>query len=90
VIMNEIGYLPTSREQANLFFQVVEQRYERGSMIPTSNLTLCRLRLRRPRRAHRGDARSRPPPLDYRHHQRRELQTQGQTQGRPARQTPKH
>jgi hypothetical protein len=29
-----------SREQANLFFQVVAQRYERGSMILTSNLTL--------------------------------------------------
>jgi DNA replication protein DnaC len=27
------------REQANLFFQVVAQRYERGSMILTSNLT---------------------------------------------------
>ena len=28
-----------SREQAKLFFQVVAQRYERGSMIFTSNLT---------------------------------------------------
>jgi DNA replication protein DnaC len=28
-----------SREQANLFFQIVAQRYERGSMILTSNLT---------------------------------------------------
>jgi hypothetical protein len=32
-------HLPMSREQANLFFQVVAQRYERGSMILTSNLT---------------------------------------------------
>src|SRR6266478_4735391 len=39
LIIDEIGYLPTSREQANLFFQVVAQRYERGSMILTSNLT---------------------------------------------------
>ena len=31
-----------SREQANLFFQVVAQRYERGSMILTSNLTFGR------------------------------------------------
>jgi DNA replication protein DnaC len=38
-IIDEIGYLPMSREQANLFFQVVAQRYERGSMILTSNLT---------------------------------------------------
>ena len=28
-----------SREQASLFFQVVARRYERGSMILTSNLT---------------------------------------------------
>jgi DNA replication protein DnaC len=39
LIIDEIGYLPLSREQANLFFQVVAQRYERGSMILTSNLT---------------------------------------------------
>ena len=37
--IDEIGYLPMSREQANLFFQVVAQRYERGSMILTWNLT---------------------------------------------------
>ena len=39
LIIDEIGYLPMSRERANLFFQVVAQRYERGSMILTSNLT---------------------------------------------------
>jgi hypothetical protein len=39
LIIDEIGYLPMSREQASLFFQVVAQRYERGSMILTSNLT---------------------------------------------------
>ena len=27
------------REQANLFFQVVTRRYERGAMVLTSNLT---------------------------------------------------
>ena len=32
-------HLPMSREQANLFFQVVAQRFEGGSMILTSNLT---------------------------------------------------
>lgn len=37
--IDEIGYLPMSREQPNLFFQVVAPRYERGSMILTSNLT---------------------------------------------------
>ena len=39
LIVAEAGYLPMSREQANLFFQVVAQLYERGSMILTSNLT---------------------------------------------------
>jgi DNA replication protein DnaC len=39
LIVDEIGYLPLAREQANLFFQVVANRYEKGAMILTSNLT---------------------------------------------------
>ena len=39
LVIDEIGYLPMGREQANLFFQVVSKRYERGAMILTSNLT---------------------------------------------------
>jgi len=39
LIIDEIGYLPMNREQANLFFQVVAQRYEKSSMVLTSNLT---------------------------------------------------
>ena len=39
LVIDEIGYLPMSRERANLFFQVVARRYEHGSMIPPSNLT---------------------------------------------------
>jgi DNA replication protein DnaC len=39
LIIDEIGYLPMRREHANLFFQLVARRYERGSMILTSNLT---------------------------------------------------
>jgi DNA replication protein DnaC len=38
LIIDEIGYLPMSREQANLFFQVIAKRYENGSLIVTSNL----------------------------------------------------
>ena len=38
LIIDEIGYLPMSREQANLFFQVIARRYEKGSLILTSNL----------------------------------------------------
>jgi DNA replication protein DnaC len=39
LIIDEIGYLPLGREQANLFFQVVAKRYEKGATILTSNLT---------------------------------------------------
>jgi DNA replication protein DnaC len=39
LIIDEIGYLPMSREQADLFSRAVAHRYERGSMILTSNLT---------------------------------------------------
>lgn len=39
LIIDEIGYLPMSREQANLFFQVIAKRYERGSIVLTSNLS---------------------------------------------------
>jgi DNA replication protein DnaC len=38
LIMDGIGYLPFGREQANLFFQVVAKRYEKGLMILTSNM----------------------------------------------------
>lgn len=38
LIVDEIGYLPFGRDEANLFFNVVARRYERGSMILTSNL----------------------------------------------------
>ena len=38
LIIDEIGYLPFGREQANLFFQVVARRYEKGSLILASNL----------------------------------------------------
>jgi DNA replication protein DnaC len=39
LIIDEVGYhLPMSAEQSHLFFQVVARRYERSSMILTSNL----------------------------------------------------
>jgi DNA replication protein DnaC len=36
-IVDEIGYLPLTPGGANLFFQLVNARYERGAMILTSN-----------------------------------------------------
>jgi DNA replication protein DnaC len=38
LIIDEIGYLPMTRDQANLLFQVVAKRYEKGSILLTSNL----------------------------------------------------
>lgn len=38
LIIDEIGYLPMNREQANLFFQVIAAKYEKGSLVVTSNL----------------------------------------------------
>lgn len=39
LIIDEIGYLPLQKHQANLFFQVIAKRYEHGSIILTSNLS---------------------------------------------------
>lgn len=38
LIIDEVGYLPFSREEASHFFQVIAHRYEHGSVIITSNL----------------------------------------------------
>jgi hypothetical protein len=37
LIINEVGYIPFEAEAANLFFQLVSSRYERASLIVTSN-----------------------------------------------------
>ena len=37
LIIDEIGYLPLSRDDASLFFRMLARRYERGSLIVTSN-----------------------------------------------------
>jgi len=37
LILDELGYLPIDKHGADLLFQVISQRYERGSLIITSN-----------------------------------------------------
>jgi DNA replication protein DnaC len=37
LILDELGYLPIDKHGADLLFQVISQRYERGSIIITSN-----------------------------------------------------
>jgi DNA replication protein DnaC len=57
LIVDEIGYLPVTPSGGNLFFQLVNARYEKGAMILTSNRGFAELGrdLRRFRR------RDRPP-----------------------------
>jgi DNA replication protein DnaC len=40
LLIDEIGYIPIDRQGANLFFQLVSRRYERGSILLTSNQSL--------------------------------------------------
>ena len=38
IIVDEVGYLPFEQDAANLFFQLVQSRYEHASLVLTSNL----------------------------------------------------
>ncbi|MFE7549308.1 IS21-like element helper ATPase IstB [Streptomyces gardneri] len=40
LVVDEVGYLPLDRDEANLVFQLISKRYEKGSIILTSNKTL--------------------------------------------------
>jgi DNA replication protein DnaC len=37
LILDELGYLPIDKNGADLLFQVISGRYERGSLLITSN-----------------------------------------------------
>ena len=37
LVLDEMGYLPMNREEASLFFRLLSRRYERASLIITSN-----------------------------------------------------
>ena len=37
LVIDEVGYQPLERAEANLVFQVISKRYEKGSIILTSN-----------------------------------------------------
>ena len=41
LIVDELGYLPFEPNAAHLFFQLVSRRYERGSMLITSNRSVA-------------------------------------------------
>ena len=40
LIIDEIGYLPIGEEEAKMFFQLIDMRYEKKSTIITSNMNL--------------------------------------------------
>jgi DNA replication protein DnaC len=40
LIVDELGYLPFEANAAHLFFQLISRRYERGSVLITSNRSL--------------------------------------------------
>lgn len=42
LIIDEIGYLPVDKQGANLFFQLIAKRYEKGSTIITTNQPFSR------------------------------------------------
>jgi len=37
LIIDELGYMPMDKERANIFFQLISKRYEKGSIIITTN-----------------------------------------------------
>ncbi len=86
LIVDELGYLPMSREEANLFFRLVARRYERQ---PHHHFQQELHRLgrgvRRPGAGH-CDPRSSAPPFEHHQHHGRELSPQGKTPRGPARQ----
>lgn len=42
LIIDEFGYMKLDEEQSNLFFQIVNKKYEQGSIIITSNLSFTK------------------------------------------------
>lgn len=42
LIIDELSYLKIDKEKESIFFQVIRQRYEKSSLIITTNLPMCR------------------------------------------------
>lgn len=84
LIVDEMGYLPLSREEASLFFRLVVRRYERASLIVTSNkgfLDWRGLQRSRPGNRHPGPALT---LLDDAQHQGGELSPEREAASWPA------
>jgi DNA replication protein DnaC len=77
LIIDEMGYLPLDDLGATIFFQLVSARYERGSIILTSNKSYGDWGS-----IFHGDPRPPAPPFDDHQHSRRELSVEGPAEGR--------
>ncbi|MGW0220129.1 IS21-like element helper ATPase IstB [Streptomyces tendae] len=53
LVVDEVGYQPLERAEANLVFQAISKRYEKGSIILTSNKTFSKAHMFRRTRARR-------------------------------------
>ena len=78
LIIDEMGYLPLDELGATIFFQLVSARYERGSIILTSNKSYgdWGWNLRRPDHRH-GDSGPAAASFHDDQHPRRELPSEG-------------
>ena len=81
LIIDELGFVPLSRTGAELLFEVFSQRYERGSILVTTNLPVRRVdrdvRLREADRRSAGQAHT---PRPHHRDERRQLPSQTERQ----------
>ena len=79
LLVDELGFVPLSRTGAELLFEVFSQRYERGSILVTTNLPFDEwtegVRIGTPHRRAAGPA---PPPRPYPGDERRQLPPKAQ------------
>lgn len=81
VVVDEVGYTPISREECNLFFRFVANRYEKTSTIVTSNKAFSDWTETVPRSDHRY-RRFRPAATSQRgyQYQRKQLSSERQNE----------
>src|SRR5262245_49434944 len=82
LVLDELGYLPLTREEASLFFRLLVRRSERASLIVQQELDGLRRGLQRPGPRY-GHPRSPAAPCHDGQHQGRELSA-SREEGRPA------
>lgn len=73
LVVDEVDYLRLEREEANMFFQLISRRYERGSTIITSNKSFHEWGPSSATITRHRDPRQAPAPLRSPAHQRTQL-----------------